>query len=212
LSSILIFDEHVVTRYGLKQILLEECRGLTLGEAGSKPETLRKLSKCPTPKGSWGLVILGLGALDGDSGALLKEARRRYPAMKLLVFGTSSDPEHAARALHLGATGYLSKQASRSQLMQAVKKVLAGKRYASQAAVEELASMQARGSRHSPKPLSNREVQVKAALVSGKRAADIAVSLGLSIKTVSTYKRRILDKLALHSTADLVRHVIRAEA
>jgi DNA-binding NarL/FixJ family response regulator len=197
---ILIYDPHPVTRYGMKQILLEECRGVVFGEASAPEDALRKAATR-----AWNLAILGLRTSSDESLQLLSELNRRHPALNILIFGSNRDADCGARALHLGARGYLSKEATRSQLMQAVNKVLAGKSYAGPAIRERLSNLRKRERRPRPKPLSSREEQVRKALVSGKRAGEIASSLSLSVKTVSTYKRRILDKVGVESIAELVR-------
>ena len=201
--SVLIVDDHSVVRCGLKQILKEACHEVTFGEAGTATEALRQASKR-----AWDLVILALRIAGEETFDTLCEIRRQHTEMKVLMFSMYRDPRYAARALQLGASGYLSKDASRTQLMQAVQNVLAGEQHVSPAMRPKLAALQALAERPGPKALSRREEQVERALASGMLVGQIAAHLGLSVKTVSTYKRRILDKLGLNSTADLVRYYI----
>jgi len=200
MPSILIVDDHLLIRYGLRQMLSHEYRGLVIGEAKSAEEAEIWLAKRP----SWDLVILALALPGQDGFYVLQEIRHRYVSTRVLVLTMHADPHYALRARQMGASGYVCKSASRGDLLKAVKSVLAGKEYfgdfSSRGTVSEIVP------RHAC--LSTREYAVMLAFAEGKRASEIASELNLSAKTVSTYKRRLLNKLELHSTADLVRYVI----
>jgi DNA-binding NarL/FixJ family response regulator len=197
--KILIVDDHLLIRSGLKQVLSEEYRGVVLGEARTADEALLQIAKQP-----WDLVALDISIRGKDGFYVLRQTLLRRPGTRVLMLSIGADPLQAARALQMGAAGYICKDAGRSDLVKAFKNVLAGKRY-----FDEFHSLNSRA--HGTKrntSLSAREYNVLLALAAGKRSGEIAAELNLSIKTVSTFKRRILDKLHLKSTADLVRYVI----
>ena len=198
--SILIVDDHLLVRQGLKQVLSHEFRDLAFGEARSSDEALAQIRSQP-----WRLVILDIGLPDTDGFFVLQEVRTRCPETAVLILSMQADSLYAARALRLGAAGYVSKSSGRSTLLKAVKTVLEGKKFFSESIL--------RGVDH-PRSialhaaLSAQECKVLLAVAAGARTGDIAAQLNLSAKTVSTYKRRVLNKLGLMSTSDLVRYVI----
>jgi DNA-binding NarL/FixJ family response regulator len=199
MPSVLIVDNHLLIRYGLRHMLSQEHRGLVFGEAKNCKEADILLAKR-----HWDLVSLAL-TLPGKSGFnVLQEIRRLHPSTRVLILTTHDNPHYARRARHMGASGYVCKNAGRRDLLRAFKSVLAGKVH-----FEDLLPLQpveATVPRNAA--LSAREREVMLAFAAGKRACEIAGEINLSVKTVSTYKRRILDKLRLHSTADLVCYVI----
>jgi two-component system, NarL family, invasion response regulator UvrY len=198
--TILIVDDHLLVRQGLKHVLQFEYRDIVFGDAGTAEEALAQIKARP-----WRLVILDV-SLPGDDGfSVLREISTRCPQTPVLMLSMHADSQYAARSLQLGATGYISKSAGRTDLLQAVRNVLDGKKHfdgLSRQGVdnEKPAALQAH--------LSAQELKVLLALAAGRRTGEIAAELTLSGKTVSTYKRRLLDKLGLKSTADLVRYVI----
>jgi DNA-binding NarL/FixJ family response regulator len=199
MTSVLIVDDHLLVRQGLKLMLSQEFRDLVFGEAKNNDEAALRLAKR-----SWDLVILDIALPGKDGFYALQEIRRRHPSMRVLVLSMHADPQYAMRARQMGASGYVSKNAGRAELLRAFKSVLAGQKY-----FENLPSP---GTTVKTAPeragLSTREHAVMLALAAGKSPGEIAAELNLSVKTISTYKCRILDKLALHSTAGLVRYVI----
>ena len=199
MPSVLIVDDHLLVRQGLKLMLSQEYRDLVFGEAKNGDEAAIRLAKR-----SWDLVILDIALPGKDGFHVLQEIRRHQPSMRVLVLSMHADPQYAVRAQQLGASGYVSKNAGRPELLRAFKSVLAGKEYfealpSARTSAETLPGHAA---------LSARENSVMLAFAAGKSTREIAAELNLSVKTISTYKRRILDKLGLHSTADLVRYVI----
>jgi two-component system, NarL family, invasion response regulator UvrY len=197
--SVLIVDENLLTRLGLQQILSEEYRSVTIGEAKNGDEAVIRLMRQP-----WDLVVLGLSILGKNGFYVLQEIRNRYPNTRVLVLSTHTDSQHSLRAQEWGASGYIGKNAARADFLRAFRKVFAGKRH-----FEDLPSSGTAGetaTRHGG--LSAREYGVMLGYVAGKRPTQMAADLGLSIKTISTYKRRILDKLGLDSIAELVRYAI----
>jgi two-component system, NarL family, invasion response regulator UvrY len=204
--SILIVDDHALVRRGLRQALTEEFRGATFGQAKSAEEALRAVARR-----HWDLVCLDIGMPDRDGFEILQEVRRQRPDSKVLVLSVHSERRYAARAIQLGATGYVSKGASLPELHRAVRKVLAGEQYLCAAVSRKhdgSASDHETEGDNPPKPLSARERQILVAVAAGKSMSGIAAELDLDIRTVSTYKRRLLDKLHLGSTASLVRYAI----
>ena len=197
---ILIVDDHLLVRQGLKQVLSGEYRDIVFGEAGSAEEALAQIKAQ-----SWRLVILDVSLPNADGFTVLREICTDRPQALVLMLSLHADSLYAARSLQLGAMGYISKSSGRSELLKAVRSVLDGRKYYSESVWREVDKA---GSVPRHANLSVQECKVLLALAEGRRIGEVAADLKLSAKTVSTYKRRILDKLALQSTADLVRYVI----
>ena len=198
--SILIVDDHLLVRQGLKQLLAHEFRDVAFGEARTAEEALAQIKARP-----WRLVILDIGLPDQDGFFVLREIRAHRPETVTLVLSMNPDSLYALRSLQLGAAGYVSKSSGRSDLLKAIRTVLDGKQYFSEAirkGVEDPRSV----SPHTD--LSAQECKVMLAIAAGKRTSEIAAEFGVSDKTISTYKRRTLNKLGLKTTSDLVRYVI----
>lgn len=199
--SILIVDDHLLIRLGLKQVLGHEFRDVVFGEAETADEALAQIKAQP-----WRLVILDVSLPDDDDGfSVLRELCARRPEATALVLGMHPDSQYAARSLQLGASGYISKSSGRSDLLKAVGDVLDGKKHFSESVRREARSQRSAGLHTN---LSAQEYKVLLALAAGRRTGEVAAELNLSAKTVSTYKRRVLNKLGLESTAGLVRYVI----
>jgi len=199
--SILIVDDHLLIRLGLKQVLGHEFRDVVFGEAETAEEALAQIKVKP-----WHLVILDVGLPDDDDGfSVQREICARRPQAAVLVLGMHPDAQYAARCLQLGAAGYISKSSGRSDLLKAVGDVLDGKKHFSESVRREARSQRSAGF-HAD--LSAQEYKVLLALAAGRRTGEVAAELNLSAKTVSTYKRRVLNKLGLESIAGLVRYVI----
>jgi DNA-binding NarL/FixJ family response regulator len=198
--SILIVDDHLLVRQGLKRLLSHEYRDLAFGEARTSEEALAQFKAQP-----WRLVILDIGLPDQDGFFVLQEIRTLRPEAAVLMLSMHPDSLYTARSLRLGAAGYVSKSSERSTLLKAIKSVLDGKTYFSESIRREVDNP-----RSSPlhADLSTQECKVLLAVAAGRRTGAIAAELNLSHKTVSTYKRRVLNKLGVTSTADLVRYVI----
>jgi DNA-binding NarL/FixJ family response regulator len=196
---VLIVDDHLLVRNGLRQVLAEEYRGVVFGEARTADEALTQVAKH-----AWDLVVLDIGIPGQDGFYVLQETLQRRPRTRVLMLSIHADPPYAARARQLGACGYLSKDAGRSDLVKAFRNVLAGRAHFDSSLPHVSAAPAAPGQA----TLSAREHKVLLAFAAGKRTGEIAAELSLSIKTISTYKRRLLNKLHLTSTADLVHYVI----
>jgi len=201
---VLIVDDHLLVRNGLKQVLAEEYRSVVFGEARTADEALAHVAKQP-----WDLVVLDIGIPGKDGFYVLQQTLLLRPATRVLMLSIHADPRYVARARQMGASGYVCKDAGRSDLVKAIQKVRAGKNaFDGSLPPHSGAPNSAAPTTTGHASLSAREYKVLLAFAAGKRTGEIAAELSLSVKTVSTYKRRILDKLHLRSTADLVRYVI----
>lgn len=202
--KILIVDDHAVVRQGLKQILLSEFKRAVFGEACNTAEGIDLLARQP-----WDVAVVDI-TMPGRSGLeVLQEARRIRPRMPVLILSMHPEDQFAVRMLKLGAAGYMTKESAPSELVGAVKKVLAGGRYVSASLAERMAAYLATDVQKPPhERLSSREFQVLRLLAAGKTVTQVAAELSLSIKTVSTYRSRLLEKMNMHSTAELVRYAV----
>ncbi len=199
---ILIVDDHAVVRRGLREILVEEFPGAHVGEAASVAEAVGM-----TRAGRWDLVILDLNLPGGSGLDALKEIKQLQPRLPVLVLSIYPEDQYAVRVLEAGASGYLTKEMAPAGLVEAARKSLAGGRYVSPALAERLALRLAPGRRDAPhETLSDREFQVLRMIASGRTVGQIAQELGLSVKTVSTYRTRLLDKMGLKNNAELTRY------
>jgi DNA-binding NarL/FixJ family response regulator len=199
---ILIVDDHAVVREGLLRILGSTGRGWTVDEAGSGFQALEWLRRHPVDLAVVDLSMPGMGGID-----LIRRIRSEYPATRVLVLSMHAEEQYALRAFKAGAAGYVTKDRASAELVDAVIKVADGGAYVT-ASLAERVVQQLNGTREAPRHqrLSDRELEVLRRIVAGERLSDIAATLHLSIKTVSTHKRRIQDKLGLATTAALVRY------
>jgi two-component system, NarL family, invasion response regulator UvrY len=202
---VLIADDHAVVRRGLRELVKEEISNVTFAEAGTAPEALALVKKR-----DWEIMILDI-SMPGKSGMdILADVKALRPRLPVLILSVHPEEQFAKRALQTGAAGYLTKESIPEELVAAVRKVLAGGRYLSAGLMEKLAwdlGKDSRGSDH--ETLSNREFQVLRMLASGSTVKQAADQLGLSVKTVSTYRARILLKMGMKNTAELIRYAIR---
>lgn len=204
MTRILLVDDHVVVREGLKQIIADIPDLFVAGEAGTAQEALQKALR-----EKYDLIILDI-TMPGASGLdILKDLAMQKPGSKILVLSMHPEERYALRVLKAGAMGYVTKDRAPTELIEAIQTVLQGRRYVSPSLAEKLASDKIFAEE---KPahtvLSDREYSVMLMIASGKTMTDIAKELSLSIKTVSSYRRRILAKIKKTNNADLVRYVI----
>jgi two-component system, NarL family, invasion response regulator UvrY len=201
---ILIADDHAVVRRGLQQILADEFPKAAFGEATNGTEVLDQISK-----GKWDLLLMDV-TMPGRSGPeILKEVKRLRPGLPVLVLSIHPEDQFAVRVLKAGAAGYMTKEAAPEELAGAVKKALAGGRYVSAFLAEKLATgLAAETASHPHEALSDREFQVLRMTGAGKTVKQIASELCLSVKTVSTYRVRILEKMQMKNSAELTRYAI----
>lgn len=201
---ILIADDHPIVRRGLKQILSDESDVAFVGEAQNGREVLEMVYQ-----EHWDAVVLDIG-MPGRGGLdTLKELKRLQPKLPVLILSIQPEDQFGVRALQAGADGYMNKECAPNELINAIKKILKGGKYVSESLAEKLALMV--GSKTpSPESLSPREYQVMLLLVSGKTLSEIAEEMSLSVKTVSTYKTRILDKMNVKNSKDLILYAIKS--
>jgi two-component system invasion response regulator UvrY len=201
---ILITDDHAVVRQGLKQILAEEFKRAEFGEAASATEAIDRVWK-----ENWDVVVLDI-TMPGRSGLeVLKEIKKSKPKLPVLVLSMHPEDQFAVRLLKIGASGYMTKESAPNELVGAVKKVMAGGRYISGSLAEKMASYLAIDVQTPPhERLSDREFLVLRLIASGKTPTVIAKELGLSVKTISTYRMRILEKMDMANNAELTHYAI----
>ncbi len=199
---ILIADDHAVVRRGLRQILAEAFKGSVFGEATNSHEALDRVSKEP-----WDVVILDL-TMPGRSGLdVLKEIKREHPKLPVIILSMHPEDQFAVRLLKAGASGYMTKESAPEELVGAVKKAVAGGRYVSVSLAEKLASLIVRDTQAAPhESLSDREFHILRMIASGKPVSVIARDLSLSVKTVSTYRARLLEKMSMTNNSELVHY------
>src|SRR5262245_21924057 len=202
---ILITDDHAVVRKGLRQILADEFKKAIFAEAGTAREALDRIRK-----ENWDVVVLDI-TMPGRSGLeALKEVREARPKLPVLVLSMHPEDQFAVRVLKAGASGYMTKESAPEELVGAIKKIVAGGRYVSTALAEKMASYLAIDTPRPPhERLSDREFVVLRMIASGKTVSQIAAELSLSVKTVSTYRTRILEKMAMASNAELTHYAIK---
>ena len=205
--KVLIADDHAVFRRGLRETLAEAFSRVTYGEAKTAQETLEHVRRQ-----DWDLVILDI-SMPGKSGLdILDDLKRLRPKLPILLLSMHPEQQFARRALVAGAAGYLTKDSVTEELKEAVKKIVAGGRYVSATLAEKLA-VDLRQGADTPlhELLSNREFQVLRMIASGKAVKDIAENLSLSVKTVSTYRARILEKTGMKTNAELIRYALQTQ-
>lgn len=196
-------DDHAVVRHGLKQILTEAFQRATYGEARNAQEALDLVWKQ-----DWDVVVLDV-TMPGRSGLdVLREIKKSKPRLPVLVLSMHAENQFAVRVLKSGASGYITKESAPEVLVAAVEKVLAGGRYVSNALAENLAASLSVPQRSPQEKLSDREFQVLRLIASGKMVTDIARELSLSVKTISTYRARILEKMGMKNNAELMHYAI----
>jgi two-component system, NarL family, invasion response regulator UvrY len=203
--NIIIVDDHPIVRQGLKQILSEEPDMAVFGEAQNSQEVLELIRKQ-----DWDIVVLdismpGRGGLD-----VLKEIKHERPKLPVLILSIHPEDQYAVRALKAGASGYLTKESAPEALVRAIRKILRGGKYVSSTLAEKLAyNLEAETEKPLHETLSDREYQVMLMIAQGKTTNAIAEEMALSVKTVSTYRARILEKMKMNTIADITYYVIK---
>jgi two-component system invasion response regulator UvrY len=202
---VLIADDHAVVRRGLQEIMADVFEDLTVGEATNAEEALELIRE-----ENWDVVILDI-SMPGRSGLdALKEIKKDRPNLPVLVLSIHSEDQFAIRVLRAGASGYLTKEKISNEIVNAINKVCAGGKYVSDELAEKLAVNLERDANGAVphKRLSDREYEVLLLIAGGLTVSEIAEKLSLSVKTISTYRARILEKTNLKSTAGLIRYAI----
>jgi DNA-binding NarL/FixJ family response regulator len=200
---VLIADDHAIVREGLRRILAGEPAFGIVGEARDGHEVLAAVR-------AGGFEVLLDLSMPGRSGIdLLRQVKSERPELRVLVLSMHAEEQYAVRAIRAGASGYLTKDTAATQLIAALRKIAAGGLFITPAAAEALAlGLQSPGEEFAHKRLSDREYEVFLLLAGGASVTEIAARLNLSVKTVSTHKTHVLEKMGLGSLADLVRYAI----
>ncbi len=203
--NVLIVDDHAIFREGLKMILSDTSDIHVAGEAGSSGEAL-KLAR----ENTYDMALLDISMPDRDGLETLALLKKEQPKLKVLMLSMHRETKYAVRAIKTGAAGYLNKQSAPAQLVNAMREVAAGRKYISPEVAHELASLIS-GENEAPphESLSNREYQTLCMIASGKTVSAIAEELCLSVKTVSMYRTRLLEKMRLKNNAELTHYAIR---
>jgi len=203
--KILIADDHSVVRRGIKQILSEENDIQVLGEASNSDEILEQLYQ-----NEWDILILDL-TMPGKNGLdSLIEIKQRKPELKVLILSMHPEEEIAIRALKTGASGYLNKDSMPGELIKAIRKIYSGGKYISGSLAESIVlSLDKHNYKTPHEELSEREFQVLCLIASGHTLSQIADELSLSVKTISTYRTRILEKMNLKTNVELTHYAIK---
>ncbi len=202
MHRVLLVDDHDVVRKGIRSILEDKFGTIEIHEAASGDAALALLSQ------PLDAVILDL-SLPGRSGIdLLSEIKHRCPKLPVLILSLHGEEQFAVRALRAGAAGYLTKSAAPEQLITAFERIVRGGRYITETLAERLAAT-AGGDAGAPHDrLSDREFEVMRGIASGESVGEIATRMHLSVKTVSTYRTRLLDKMGMESNAELTRYAL----
>ena len=205
MTRVLLADDHAIVRGGLKEILIRRLEGAECGEAENAEQVLTQVREH-----RWDLLILDI-TMPGRSGLdILADVKLLRPELPVLVLSMLPEDQFAKRVLKAGASGYLKKESAPEELIQAIRKVLSGGRYVSPTLAERLAlDLQGNVDRPLHEALSPREFEILVMLGSGKAVGQIAEQLHLSGTTVSTHRARILEKMNMTTTAQLIRYAVR---
>lgn len=203
--NIIIADDHPVVRAGLRQILAESGEIRQIAEASDGQDLLEKLKKT-----RYDIILLDI-TMPGRNGLeILKELRILYPSTPVLVLSVHPEEQYALRVIRSGAAGYLTKETAPENLLEAIRRILGGKKYITPEIAEILAaSLDGKGDLAPHLRLSDREFETLRMIAQGKSLTEIAGEMFLNVKTISTYRRRILDKMNMKSTAELVNYAVK---
>lgn len=202
--NILIVDDHAVVRIGLKQLVEEAYPYAKVEGASTGKDALGLLDRV-----RWDLVILDVNLPDQNGVELLKTMKSRHAALPVLMLSLHPEEQYALRALKAGAAAYLTKERAPEELATAIRQVLAGRKFITATVAERLAAVAFSPLEQWPhERLSDREFQVLCAIGQGKTVSAIAGDMALSVKTVSTYRTRLLDKLKMRNTTELIRYTL----
>lgn len=201
---IVLADDHPLVIQGLRGLIGKQPDMRVVGEAGTADDVFTLLHKTPTDVLVLDVSMPGPGLVE-----VLRRLKTDHPRLRTLVLSMYSEEQYATRALKSGAAGYLTKDRSPELLIEAVRKVMRGGLYVTATLAERLAGQLSSGSKGAlHEDLSDREFEVLKGLAAGKSVKELAAGLGISPKTVSTYRARILEKLGIRTNADLVRYVV----
>ncbi len=202
--NILIADDHAIVRQGLRQIVAADRQMTVLGEARSGAELLNLIKD-----GEVDVVILDISMPGRNGLETLKDIKRQYPDLPVIVLSMYPEDQYAVRVFRSGASGYMTKESAPEELVKAIRKAHLGGKYISPRVAELLAEYVETKTLEAPhKSLSDREFEVFNLLASGKTVGQIADDLSLSVKTISTYRARILEKMGMTTNAEMTRYAL----
>jgi two-component system, NarL family, invasion response regulator UvrY len=204
LIKLLVADDHAIVRKGIEQIIAETTDIVVAAEARNGQEAMEKAAK-----NFFDLVLLDIAMPGRDGLEVLKELKKLRPKLAVLMLSMYPEEQYAIRALRSGASGYLTKESAPDELISAIRKVSSGGKYISSSLAEKIAH---KLGNHSDTPLheqlSDREYQILIKLARGRTLTEIADELALSVKTISTYRARLLLKMNMKSNAEITRYAI----
>jgi two-component system invasion response regulator UvrY len=201
---VLLVDDHEVVRKGLRAILEDRLSPIEVAEAGNGDAALAKLDEQPFDAAVLDLSMPGRSGID-----LLSEVKHRHPKLPVLILSLHAEEQFALRVLRAGASGYVTKAAAADQLVAAFEKIVRGGRYITDTLAERIATTAGTDTTGAPHDrLSDREFEVMRGIASGETVGEIAVRMHLSVKTVSTYRTRLLEKMHMTTNAELTRYAI----
>jgi two-component system invasion response regulator UvrY len=204
MKRILIVDNHAMVRAGLGLLLSQTMDLESVDEAGTTREALSAVEATP-----YDLIMIDVRMREKNGLECVRDLHKSHPRIPILVLSTYPEDQYAVRALRAGAAGYLTKDRPPQELITAVRRILAGGRYISDGLAQTLAqavAAEGEGPRHTR--LSERELQVMQGLARGRTVTEIGADLNLSVKTVSTYRARVLQKMDMTLNAELIRYVV----
>jgi len=201
---ILIADDHAVVRRGLREILADALPGVEFSEAGNGDEVMSHLGKTPI-----NLLVLDI-SMPGRSGMdVLHDIKHTYPRLPVIILSCQPEDQYAVRCLRAGAAAYINKESAAEELAKATKKILSGGRYVSASLAEKLvANLDESVNKSLHELLSDREFEVMKMIAAGVPLTEIGDRLHVSVKTISTYRARIMEKMQMKSNAELTRYAM----
>ena len=206
--KVLICDDHLIVRQGIKQVLADAPDIVAVAEAGNGPEALARVRE-----GGIDVVLLDIAMPQRDGLDILRQLKAEAPKLPVLMLSTYPDRQYAVRSLKMGAAGYLNKSADAAQMIDAVRRVARGALFITPSVAELLAGALSTGGDDAPlaEQLSHREYQVFRLLAAGRSVGEIAGQLVLAPNTVSTYRARILEKTGVRNDVELALYAVRHE-
>lgn len=203
--KVLIADDHAIVREGLKQILADTKDIVVAGHAENGVDAIKRARE-----GEWDVLLLDISMPDRSGIDVLKQIKKENPGLAVLMLSMHREDQYAIRSLKAGAAGYLNKQSAPAELVNAIRQVAAGRKYVSPALAQELANTIGEDREIRPhETLSDREYQTLVMIASGKTVTDISIELTLSVKTISMYRSRLLQKMKLRHNAELTHYAIK---
>ena len=202
--NVIIADDHPIVRAGLKQIIKEDAFIAVAGEAGNGIELLEKVRQK-----TYDVVLLDLTMPGMDGIDVLKQLKLEQPHLPVIILTIHPESQYALRIVKAGASGYITKESASEELIKAIRKVHAGGKYITPSLAEKIAFALDKDNVQLPhEALSDREYQVLCLLGSGKTVSQIAEELALSVKTISTYRTRILEKMRMENNSELIHYAV----